>query len=144
MLDYLVTYTEGRWRVQPPNGASVTHPTQQAAVEAAKSAAVREQVDVTWTDRDGKPQGRARFRPAQPPSKSIIRRKKGWRYPLFEQTDDPIRPALADEELAEMEERSNWQHPNSRELRRVIAALRASRKEVERLRALTEGGGMSE
>lgn len=69
--DYVVTYKEGRWQVRTPKGYELSYSTQQAAVEAAKSSAAQEQVDVKWTDRDGRPQGHARFR--RPQQASIVR-----------------------------------------------------------------------
>lgn len=71
--NYAVRYREGRWQLCTPRGEWVPHRTQQAAIDAAKSAAVREQVDVTWTDREGKPQGHARFRPKARSQKSFMR-----------------------------------------------------------------------
>jgi hypothetical protein len=71
--DYVVSYRDGRWHVLAPSSKVTTYPTQQAAIDAAKLAAVRELVDVTWSDREGKPQGRARFRPEQRLHRSFIR-----------------------------------------------------------------------
>jgi hypothetical protein len=60
--DLKVVLQEDRWVVIDPSGQRATYPTQQAAIDAAKRAALECGLDVAWSDRDGRPQGRARYR----------------------------------------------------------------------------------
>lgn len=76
MGDYVVRYAGEYWVVQGPAGVEVRHTTQQGAIDAAKQAALRERVDVRWTDRDGHDQGHARFRSSNPVRHSIYQRNR--------------------------------------------------------------------
>ena len=71
--NYIVTYQDGSWHVRSPRGVSETRATQQAAIDAAKSKAFREKVDVIWMDREGTRQGHARFRSPAPDRRHLLR-----------------------------------------------------------------------
>jgi hypothetical protein len=73
-FDYVVSFRDGQWEVASRAGPPRDYPTQQAAVDSAKSAAFRDRMDVVWCDRDGRPQGIAQYRRRPEPARVGSRR----------------------------------------------------------------------
>lgn len=72
-FDYVVSFRDGKWEVASHAGPPRAYPTQQAAVDSAKSAAFRERMDVVWCDRDGRRQGVAQYRRRPEPARVASR-----------------------------------------------------------------------
>jgi len=58
---YVICFLDGRWEVSNPGGAHRHFSTQQAAIDSAKSAALRDRSSVVWCDREGNRQGSVHY-----------------------------------------------------------------------------------